>query len=71
MSESGDRGCYNCGWAKGHYCERPGGNDCGWLNRLYGLGEPTWVDWIPRKSQKSNQPKVLIEATLTINVKTE
>lgn len=41
-------GCHNCKWSVGHYCERPGGNDCGWEKEVFGRGSASWSGWAAR-----------------------
>lgn len=58
-----NKGCHNCKWAVGHYCERPGGNDCDWHKPLVGLGAATWTHWERRMqspAQKLEQNVALL-----------
>ncbi len=64
------KGCETCKWAKGHYCEHPGGSDCGWIEKLFHGQPPSWNDWEPRsfitqEPQSKTQIIDELERTLT------
>lgn len=44
-------GCETCRWQVGHYCEKPGGNNCDWEKEMFGRGKATWSDYEPRRPQ--------------------
>ena len=62
-----DRGCHNCKWANGHYCDRPGGNDCGWDKELFGRGVASWSGWLPRQTTAPKDAATAILMVLAEN----
>lgn len=54
------RGCHNCKWGVGNYCERPGGSDCNWIGEMFHGQQNSWVHWEP-KEMPAQKPKTMSE----------
>jgi hypothetical protein len=43
-----NKGCHNCKWSVGQYCEHPNGSDCNWVGELFRGQSNSWASWEPK-----------------------